>query len=164
MVVLGYRATAVHLPDRGSKSRSRAGCHTNPPSVALNHRSRLSRVFVYTERESQVRFECGGEREGIVQRVNGITRERGLEGQSDPGCGRIVSQNGLYGRHRTRNRTHRVGSSRFGSAPWIGVVSLRVRESRNFTDGNGAPFWIEPAIAPRTSSRKRSRSLGSVMR
>ena len=85
MAVMGYRAPAVHLLDRGSKSRWCAGCHTNPASVVLNHRSRLSRVFFHTERESQVRFKCGGEREGIVQRINGITLERGLEGQSDPG-------------------------------------------------------------------------------
>ena len=85
MAVMGYRAPAVHLPDRGSKSRWCARCHTHPTSVVLTHRSRPSRVFFQSKRDSQVRIECGGEREGIVQRINGIARERGLEGQSDPG-------------------------------------------------------------------------------
>ena len=67
-------------------------------------------------------------------------------------------------RHQTRDCVHRVGSSRFSPAPLISVVSLCVRGSRSLTDGSGAPFWMDPAIAPRTSSRKRSRSFGSAIR
>lgn len=37
-------------------------------------------------------------------------------------------------------RPHRVGPSRLGGSPWAGSFPFRARESRNFTDGSGAPF------------------------
>src|SRR3984893_5967501 len=126
-------------------------------------RTPQSVLLLEAEDAAEPPLERSGQGERIVERIDGIALERRPERRLEPvRCGLIAHD--LLDRGIREDVVHRAGSSRLGSAVFEVLSVLRSGEVRSETDGRGSPLWIELAIAPRTSSRHRSRSLRSAIR
>src|SRR5579859_6223103 len=111
-----------------------------------------------------MKVQNGCENERVIERIHGISLERGLQGRLEPIRRSAIVEHFLDGERVGIHSGYRVGSFRFGWGGLRPVGSVRLAESRRRTDGSGSPFWMEPAIALRTRSRNRSRSAGSTIR
>src|SRR5947207_13012583 len=151
-------------PGGGARRRRirppRIAATTQSPGDAAGPLQRTPQSVLLLEAEDAaeppLERSCQGER--IVERIDGIALERGPERRLEPvRCGLIAHD--LLDRGIREDVVHRTGSSRLGSAVFEVLSVLCSGEARSETDGRGSPLWIEVAIAPRTSSRNRSRSL-----